>query len=291
MIFHLLVLITLYSILSISLNLAVGVTGLFNLGHAAFFGIGAYTSALLSMAGVPFWLALLAGVGMASLIAFLIGLPTLKLVGDYLAVATMGLGEIARAVFKNWVSVTRGPMGLPGIPHASLFGFTFDSFTKFLGLSVIFLVIVYILAEVLIRSPFGRVLKGIREDEMAVQALGKNPFWFKMWSLAISAGIAGLAGSLFAHYMGFIDPSSFGMWITFFILLIIMLGGLGNNLGAVVGAVIFVVVREGLRFVGLPPAVAAPLQQLLFGVLLIVMTIFAPRGLIPERKAVTRYKG
>jgi branched-chain amino acid transport system permease protein len=91
--------------------------------------------------------------------------------------------------------------------------------------------------------------------------------------------------------MGFIDPSSFGMWITFFILLIIMLGGLGNNLGAMVGAVIFVVVREGLRFVGLPPAIAAPLQQLLFGVLLIVMTIFAPRGLIPERKAVTRYTG
>jgi branched-chain amino acid transport system permease protein len=291
MIFHLLVLITLYSILSISLNLAVGVTGLFNLGHAAFFGIGAYTSALLSMAGVPFWLALLAGVCLASLIALLIGLPTLRLVGDYLAVATMGLGEIARAVFKNWVSVTRGPMGLPGIPDASLFGFTFDSFTKFLGLSAIFLVIVYILAEALIRSPFGRVLKGIREDEMAVQALGKNTFWFKMWSLVISAGIAGLAGSLFAHYMGFIDPSSFGMWITFFILLIIMLGGLGNNLGAVVGAVIFVVVREGLRFVGLPPAIAAPLQQLLFGVLLIVMTIFAPRGLIPERKAVTRYTG
>ncbi len=291
MIFHLLVLITLYSILSISLNLAVGVTGLFNLGHAAFFGIGAYTSALLSMAGVPFWLALLAGVCMASLIALLIGLPTLRLVGDYLAVATMGLGEIARAVFKNWVSVTRGPMGLPGIPDASLFGFTFDSFVEFLGLSAVCLVIVYILMEALIRSPFGRVLKGIREDEMAVQALGKNPFWFKMWSLAISAGIAGLAGSLFAHYMGFIDPSSFGMWITFFILLIIMLGGLGNNLGAVVGAVIFVVVREGLRFVGLPPSIAAPLQQLLFGVLLIVMTIFAPRGLIPERKAVTRYKG
>jgi len=290
MIFHLLVLITIYAILSISLNLAVGVTGLFNLGHAAFFGIGAYTSALLNMAGVPFWLALLAGVCMASLIAFLIGLPTLRLVGDYLAVATMGLGEIARAVFKNWISVTRGPMGLPGIPHASLFGFAFDSFAKFLALSAACLGIVYILAETLIRSPFGRVLKGIREDEIAVQALGKNSFWFKMWSLVISAGIAGLAGSLFAHYMGFIDPSSFGMWLTFFILLIIMLGGLGNNLGAVVGAVIFVVVREGLRFVGLPPAIAAPLQQLLFGVLLIVMTIFAPRGLIPERKAVTRYK-
>jgi len=289
-IIHLLVVITIYAILSISLNLTVGVTGLFNLGHAAFFGIGAYTSALLTLAGVPFWLAMLAAICMASLIAFLIGLPTLRLKGDYLAVATMGLGEITRAVFKNWISVTRGPMGLPGIPSATLFGFTFDSFAKFLILSTACLVIVYILAEKLIYSPFGRVLKGIREDEIAVQALGKNAFWFKIWSLAISAGVAGLAGSLFAHYMGFIDPSSFGLWLTFFILLIIMLGGRGNNLGAVVGAAIFVAVREGLRFVGLRPAIAAPLQQLLFGVLLIILTIFAPRGLIPERKAVTRYR-
>ena len=283
---HLFVLITIYAILSISLNLMVGATGLFHLGLAAFYGIGAYTSAILAKMGVPFWLAFLAAAVVAALIGFLLGLPTLRLVGDYLAVATMGLGEIARAVFKNWDAVTRGVKGLPGIPQASLFGFVFDSAGKFLLLGAIVLAVVYIITESLLRSPFGRVLKGIREDEMAVQALGKNTYWFKMWALVLGSAFAGMAGSLFAHYINFIDPSSFVMWLTFFIFLIIMLGGLGNNLGAVIATAVFVLGREGLRFLGLPPSISAPLQQLLFGVLLVVTTIYIPRGLMPERKAV-----
>jgi branched-chain amino acid transport system permease protein len=285
---HLLVIITIYGILAISLNMVVGATGLFNLGHAAFYGIGAYTSALLAKAGVPWLLAALASMAVAGLVAFLIGIPTLRLVGDYLAVVTMGLGEIARAVFKNWIAVTRGPMGLPGIPHASLFGvIQFDSAEKFLVLSIVCLLLVYLVAQRLLHSPFGRVLKGIREDEAAIQALGKNIYRFKMWILIIGSAMAGLAGSLFAHYIGFIDPSSFVMWLTFFIFLIIVLGGLGNNLGAALVTVVFVALREGLRFVSLPDWLnPAALQQLIFGVLLILATIFVPRGLIPERKVV-----
>jgi len=284
---HLLVIITIYGILSIALNMIMGVTGMFNIGHAAFYGIGAYTSALLAKAGVPWFFAMLAGVFLAGFVAFIIGIPTLRLVGDYLAVVTMGLGEIARAVFKNWIPVTRGPMGLPGIPHASLLGFKFDRAEEFLLLSAVCLLVMYVIAERLLHSPFGRVLKGIREDEAAAQALGKNTYRFKMWVLIIGSGMAGLAGSLFAHYITFIDPSSFVMWLTFFIFLIIMLGGLGNNLGAIVATVVFVSMREGLRFVRLPEWLnPAALQQLLFGVLLIVTTIFMPRGLIPERKVI-----
>lgn len=176
-------------------------------------------------------------------------------------------------------------MGLPGIPHATLFGFTFTTATSYLLLSTVSLAIVYVLAERILRSPFGRVLKGIREDETAVQALGKNTYAFKMTILVIGSGMAGLAGSLFAHYITYIDPSSFVMWLTFFIFLIIMLGGLGNHLGAVIATVVFVAFREGLRFVTLPAGLnPAALQQLLFGVLLIVTTIFLPRGIIPERK-------
>lgn len=288
LIVHLLVIITIYGILAISLNMVVGATGLFNLGHAAFYGIGAYTSALLVKAGVPWLLAVLASMFLAGLVAFIIGIPTLRLVGDYLAVVTMGLGEIARAVFKNWISLTRGPMGLPGIPHASVLGLIkFDSAEKFLILSVVCLLLVYIVAERLLHSPFGRVLKGIREDESAVQALGKNVYRFKMWILIIGSAMAGLGGSLFAHYITFIDPSSFVMWLTFFIFLIVVLGGLGNNLGAVVVTVVFVAFREGLRFIGLPDWLnPAALQQLIFGVLLIIATIFVPRGLIPERKVI-----
>jgi branched-chain amino acid transport system permease protein len=282
---HLLVLITIYGILAISLNLMVGMAGLFHLGLAAFYGIGAYTSAILSRNfGVPVGLSLLAGVALSALIGFIIGLPTVKLVGDYLAVVTMGLGEITRAVFKNWVPVTRGPMGLPGIPHMSLFGFKLDTAPLFLAFSFVMIAISFIFVERIRLSPFGRVLRGVREDEMGAQALGKNTYWYKMIALVVGSGLAGLAGGLFAHYMSFIDPSSFVMWLTFFIFLAIMMGGLGNNLGAVVATGVLMVLREGLRFAGLPPAVAAPLQQLIFGILLIIMTIFAPRGLIPEQK-------
>ncbi len=262
---------------------------MFNLGYAAFYGIGAYTSALLAKAGLPWILAMLAGVLLAGLVAFLIGIPTLRLVGDYLAVVTMGLGEIARAVFKNWIAVTRGPMGLPGLPHASQLGFQFNTAPRFLVLGVVCLALAYLFTQRLLHSPFGRVLKGIREDEAAVQALGKNAYRFKMWAFVIGSAQAGVAGSLFAHYVNFIDPGSFVMWLTFFILLIIVLGGLGNNLGAIVMTVAFVGLREGLRFVQLPVWLnAAALQQLVFGVVLIIATIFVPRGLIPERKVTYR---
>jgi branched-chain amino acid transport system permease protein len=282
---HLAILVCIYAILALSLNLIMGVTGLFSLAQAAFYGIGAYTSALLAFQGVPWIVCLISGMLMAAFVAFVIGLPTLRLAGDYLAVVTLGLGEISRAVMKNWTSVTRGTRGLPGIPHASLFGYTFVKPEQYLVLAVVILILVYIVCERLLRSPFGRVLMSIREDETAVQALGKDTFRFKMWAMVIGCGIAGLAGSLFAHYISFIDPSSFVMWQTFFTFLIIVLGGLGNNLGAVVATAVFVTVREGLRFVDLPQGIdPAALQQLGFGLLLIAITLFRPRGLFPERR-------
>ena len=289
-IIHVLIVICIYSILSIGLNIIMGCAALFSMAHAALFGVGAYASALLALQGFPFWLDLLAGMFIAGLISFLIGLPTLNLVGDYLAVATMGLAEILVSIFRNWDAVTRGPMGLPGIPPARLFGLTFDSPASFLALSAVCLLLIYLLAQRLTYSPYGRVLKAIREDEGAVQALGKSTFWFKMWAFVLGGAAAGAAGSLFAHYFGFIDPSSFTLWIIFFLWLIVILGGLGNNLGSIVAAICFVAIREGLRFLGLPGNVTSAIQQILFGVLLIVMMIFAPRGLIPERKYKTRYK-
>ena len=289
LIVHLGVIIAIYAILAVSLNLVTGLAGLFNIGLAAFYGIGAYTSAILTRLGVPWFFAMLAAVLISGLVAFLVGIPTLRLVGDYLAVVTLGLGEIARAVFKNWIPVTRGPMGLPGIPHAAIFGLTFDSAPKYFALSLVCLAACYVVAERLTHSPFGRVLKGIREDEAAVQALGKDSYRFKMVILIIGSGMAGLAGSLFAHYISYIDPTSFVMWLTFFIFLIIMMGGLGNMLGGIVATVVFVGFREGLRFVKLPAGLnPAALQQLLFGVLLLVATIFLPRGILPERKVTYR---
>ena len=285
---HLLIIASIYAILSISLNLMTGSTGLFNLGLAGFYGVGAYTSALLAKAGVPFLLSLFGAMILAGSVGFLIGIPTLRLVGDYLAVVTMGLGEIARAVFKNWVNLTGGYMGLRNIPKASFLSYEVQTRLAYLIFAVITLIIVYVVVESLLNSPFGRVLRSIREDEMAAQALGKDTFKFKMWSMVIGSGIAGLSGALFAHYINVISPADFVMWLTFFVFLIIMLGGLGNYLGGIVATFIFVLVREGLRFVGLPPSISAPLQQLIFGLLLIFATIYLPQGIIPERRQIVR---
>lgn len=282
MIPHLLTVMAIYAILAVSLNLVVGLTGLFNLGHAAFFGIGAYTSALLAFAGVPYPLCLLAAVLLPALAGVLVGLPTLRLRGDYLAMATLGFGEITRAVFRNWVGLTRGPMGLPGVPHPALLGLTIDTPTEWVVTAFVGLALAWLVAELVGRAPLGRALRAIREDELAVQALGKNPEPFKLQALALGAGLAGLGGSLYAHYIAFVDPTPFTLPTTIFLFLLIVLGGLGNHAGSVAAAFVLLAARESLRFAGLPPSVSAPLQQLVFSLLLVVLVIYRPWGLLPE---------
>jgi branched-chain amino acid transport system permease protein len=282
---HLVTLVAIYGILAVSLNLIMGITGLFDMGHAAFFGIGAYTTAVLMVDfNLPWIPAMLASIALSGLIAFIVGIPTLKLRGDYFAVVTMAVGEISRNVFRNWMEVTRGPLGIPNIPYISLFGYEFKPGIPFLVLAMVFLGIVLFISQKLIYSPFGRSLKGIREDEGAgVEALGKNSYRDKMFVFIIGSGLAGLAGSFFATYIGYIDPSTFTQMFNNYILLIILLGGKGNNLGAILGTILFVILREGVRFLGLPTSIAAPMQQWLFGLLLILVTLFTPRGLFPER--------
>ncbi len=282
---HLATLVAIYGILSISLNLIMGVTGLFDMGHAAFFGIGAYTTAILmTQLDVPWIPSIALSFVLAGLIAWVAGIPTLKLRGDYFAVVTMAVGEIARSVFRNWMDVTRGPLGIPNIPHASFLGVTFAPGMPFLGLAFFFLALMLFVSQRLIFSPFGRILKGIRDDEGAgVEALGKDSYRHKMRVFVIGSGMAGIAGSLFATYIGYIDPSTFTLWLTNFILLIIILGGKGNAIGAVVATALFVFLREGVRFLGLPTSIAAPLQQWIFGLLLILAMLFAPRGIVPEQ--------
>jgi branched-chain amino acid transport system permease protein len=282
---HLATLVAIYGILAVSLNLIMGITGLFDMGHAAFFGIGAYTTAvLMTDYNVPWIPAMLASILLAGLIAWITGIPTLKLRGDYFAVVTMAVGEIMRSVFRNWMEVTRGPLGITNIPYINILGFDFKPGIPFLILAFVCLGIVLLIAQRLIFSPFGRSLKGIREDEGAgVEALGKNSYRDKMYIFVIGSALGGLAGSLFATYIGYIDPSTFTLMMTNFILLIILLGGKGNSVGAILATVLFVVLREGVRFIGLPTSIAAPLQQWLFGLLLILVTLFAPRGLFPEK--------
>lgn len=278
---HILVIAGIYIILTLSLNLIVGYTGLPALGHAAFSCIGAYTSSLLALnMGLSPWLGLLIGAFVAALSGIIIGYPAVRLKGDYLALATFGLGVIIYSIAKNWVALTRGPMGLPGIPGFSVFGFQLSGIWSYLLLVIGFVLFTIFIIKRIVNSPFGRILRSIREDEIASQAMGKNTNKYKLLVFIIGAFFAGIAGSLYAHYITFIDPSSFTVIESITILLMVIFGGMGRISGSVVGAVILVVFPELLRFIGLPSSIAAPMRQMIYGLLLVLLMIKRPQGIM-----------
>ncbi|MCH7575334.1 MAG: branched-chain amino acid ABC transporter permease [Candidatus Marinimicrobia bacterium] len=278
---HIMVIASIYVILAMSLNLIVGFTGLPALGHAAFYGIGAYTSALLALNfGASPWIGLIAGAITAGLLGFVISFPALRLKGDYLALATLGAGVIVYSIAKNWVAVTRGPMGLPGIPGFTFLGYPLDGVWAYLILVLAFVGLTTFVIGRIVNSPFGRILKAIREDEIGTQAMGRDVNYYKVMVFMIGAAFAGVAGSLYAHYITFIDPSSFTLMESITILLMVVFGGLGSLRGSMVGAVILVVLPELLRFLGMPSSIAAPLRQMIYGLLLVLLMIKRPQGLM-----------
>lgn len=280
-ILHILVITGIYIILSLSLNLVIGYTGLAALGHAAFSCVGAYASALLALNyGISPWIGLPAGACVAAILGAVIGIPSLRLKGDYLAIGTFGLGVIVYSIAKNWVAVTRGPMGLPGIPGFSIFGTQLSSVWAYLVLVAVFVALTYFVIRRITESPFGRILRGIREDEVATLAMGKNVNKYKILVFVVGAFFAGIAGSLYAHYITFIDPSSFTVMESITILLMVVFGGMGSLSGSFVGAAVLVILPESLRFLGMPSSVAAPLRQMIYGLLLIVLMLKRPQGIL-----------
>jgi branched-chain amino acid transport system permease protein len=259
----------------------VGYTGLAALGHAAFSCVGAYTSSLLALnLGLSPWLGLLIGACVAALSGVVIGFPSVRLKGDYLALATFGLGVIVYSIAENWVSVTRRPMGLPGIPGFSIFGFQLSEIWSYLILVTLFVFVTYFTIRRIVNSPFGRILRGIRGDEIATIAIGKDVDRHKILVFVIGAFFAGIAGSLYAHYITFIDPSSFTVMESITILLMVVFGGMGSLSGSFIGASILVIFPELLRFLGMPSSVAAPLRQMIYGLLLIVLMLKRPQGIL-----------
>src|SRR4030042_2009565 len=223
---------------------------------------------------------------MAGLWGFLLSLPILRLRGDHFGIATLGFGEIIRMVFQNEVWLTKGPMGLPGIPKPILFSYRFASLWQSLFLALGFTALTFFLLRIILRSPFGRVLKAIREDEVAAEALGKDVFRFRVKSFVIGSVFAGLAGTLWGHYTTFISPGDFTLLETILVLLIVVLGGKGTEWGPVLGAILIIFFQESLRFLRLPAAYTrylAPLQQMLFGALLVLVMILKPDGLVREK--------
>lgn len=216
---HILIMIGIYIILSLSLNLLVGYGGLLSIAHAAFYGIGAYiyTLSLINW-GLPFWLALLIAILGTGLLALFVAYPALRLKGDYFILATIGLQMIVFDILYNWVDLTRGPYGIPGIPRASFLGFEFRSIPANLLLVAILTILVVLLNKGIYHSPFGTILKSIREDETASKALGKNTPKVKIWAFVVAGGIAAIAGALYASYITYIDPTSFTLDESIFIL-------------------------------------------------------------------------
>lgn len=280
---HLAIIFLIYAILAVSLNLVVGYTGLLSVSHAAFFGIGAYAAALLAVSfHMNFFFTLLAGMFSAGICAFLIGIVLSRFRGDYYALGSLGFNAIVFSIFLNAEGLTRGPLGIPGIPRPEIFGYRFVSNFSFLLLALFFFALVYAAAQHITSSSFGRALKAIREDEEALQVFGYNTAHFKLAIFTISASLAAIAGTLFATYITFIDPTSFTIHESIFILTIVILGGLATLHGSIAGALFLILLPEVLRFLGLPDAVAAEARQAVYGLILILLMLYRPRGLFGE---------
>lgn len=277
---HVLIMIGIYSILGLSLNLVVGLSGQLSLCQAAFYGIGAYSTALLVVeAKWGFLAAVPASVLITAAISVVIAIPSLRLKGDYFVLATLGFQVIAYSALYNWERVTRGPFGIPSIPAPELLGYRFDTPETFALLTFAVSGLVFVLISFLERSPFGRVLKAIREDELAAESLGKRVGSQKIMAFVLSAGFASIAGSLFAGHARFIDPTSFSVLESTFLLAIVVIGGAGNAVGPILGSVVLVSLPEFLRFLELPDRLSADLRQLLYGLLLVVIVRLRPQGL------------
>jgi branched-chain amino acid transport system permease protein len=271
---HILVVVQIYAIFALSLNLEMGFAGLYNFGHIAFFGLGAYASALLSLAGVPVSLSMAAAMAFAGVAGWMVSLPTLRLSGDYFGIATLVFAEMAHLFFLNERDLTRGPMGLPDIPRPSWIGSGAESLSLFLVFAFLCLLVTLAILGRLTRSPFGRALKVIREDEFVAQALGKNTVALKTRAVVIGSVFAGLAGALWAHYITYISPSDFTLTETILVLLCVVLGGRGTLAGPVLGAVAVVFFGEFIRFI----------QGMVYGLILILMMLRRPQGIIPESR-------
>nr|WP_321514693.1 DUF3382 domain-containing protein [uncultured Pseudodesulfovibrio sp.] len=275
-----------YIVLGLGLNIVVGLAGLLDLGYVAFYAVGAYAYALCNMHwGVGFWFMLPVGAVLGALLGVLLGFPVLRLRGDYLAIVTLGFGEIIRLVLENWGDVTMGPSGISGIDRPALFdmkigviGSTHYMYYIMLGL----LVFTIFCVNRLQNSRIGRAWLALREDEIACQAMGIDKMKTKLMAFALGATWAGMAGVVFAAKTSFINPASFTFWESAIILSIVVIGGMGSIRGVIAGAIILILLPEYLRDF-------AQFRMLLFGAIMVLVMVFRPQGLISAKRKIYKY--
>ncbi len=284
-ILHLLIMIVIYLILAYGFNLVVGFGGLLSLCQAVFYGIGAYASTLLMMkTGMSFIPAILISMVITGLFALLVGIPALRFRGDSFVIVTLGFQMIVFTILYNWVDFTRGPYGIPGIPRPVIAGYEITTLPEYLLLVSVCLLILMAVLFIIYKSPFGLALKALRDDEMAAEGLGKSPVHLFLYAFVISGMTASVAGGLYATYVTYIDPTSFTLDESIFILSVLLVGGTGNRLGPFVGVVFMILLPEALRFLGLPDTVAPNVRQMIYGLTLILLMFLRPQGIAGEYK-------
>jgi branched-chain amino acid transport system permease protein len=278
---HVVIMAGIFTILALSLNLLLGYTGQLSLGHAAFFGIGAYTSALLALKlDWSFWLGLPAAALASGLAGFAIGRLALKLRGAYFVLVTISFAGVISLVSVNWMELTNGPLGLPGVPAPELPGLSFRAKHAYYYLVLIAAGGSYLVCHRLVHSRLGRAFLALRENEPLAESVGVDPTRTLVLAAVVSAALAGVAGSLYAHYTRFVSPEVFLFSYTVTMVIMVVAGGKGTLAGPVVGAVLFTVLPEALR-----EAVSWQWQMLAYGVLLVLLVFFLPRGIVPALQA------
>jgi branched-chain amino acid transport system permease protein len=277
-----------YVVVGLGLNIVVGLAGLLDLGYVAFYLVGAYSYALLNLHfGIGFWLALPIGAAFGFLFGILLGFPVLRLRGDYLAIVTLGFGEIIRLVMENWNQFSKGPSGIANIPRPGFFGIDLSLHQSIIYVYFVMIGMVIFTVFVVKRlqdSRLGRAWIALREDEVACQAMGIDKTRTKLSAFALGATWAGLGGVVFAAKTTFINPASFTLWESITILCIVVLGGMGSILGVIAGALILILLPEYLR-------AFSEYRMLLFGAVLVIMMVFRPEGIITDVRKTYKFKG
>jgi branched-chain amino acid transport system permease protein len=292
-ILHLLIYFNIYAMIAISLNMVVGYTNLLTLAHAGYYAIGCYTYALVTLKlNMGFLPALVLAFIIAAVMSLAISLPAWRFKGDFFVLVSLAVQVFLYSLFYNWVSsdaaigtlknLTNGPYGIPGIPKPSIFGIKFDSIGMIFILSSVLLGICLFISWNLLKSPWGRLLKGIRDDELLARNIGKNVRLAKIQVIAIACGMAAAAGTVYASYISYIDPTAASLDDSILFLCMVLVGGVGNFRGPIVGAAVLLAFPEILRFLSIPDSIAANVRLLLYGLLLVLVVRLRPQGIAGE---------
>lgn len=280
------VLAVLAAISALALNVLIGETGIFSAAQAVFYGLGAYTAALVGLhvsSSLP--LSALAGMVVAGLAALVFAIPAVRVRGDYFIVASFAFSVIMTTVFSQWTSVTGGNAGISGVPEATIGPLAIAAASGYLAVAVVFLVLTCgALYVILRRAPVGRMLRAVRDDEVAVMALGKSPAYLRLIAVVVAGVVSGLAGVVYAYFVSFVDPSGFGFSESILFVTMVIFGGVGSLAGPLIGALVVGFGIPSLGLLNLPSSVIGPLQQIVVGMILIVLMVFYPGGLaaVPE---------